>query len=704
VRGPLPLDEALPIAKQIAEAVEAAHEQGIIHRDLKPANIKLRPDGTVKVLDFGLAKLHAESAAAPSAPAASLSPTITSPALMTSAGMLLGTAAYMSPEQARGKPADKRSDIWAFGCVLYEMLTGRRPFDGPEITDVLARVLEREIDLSTLPTQTPSSIRRLIERCLAKDPRNRLPHIGIVRLEVDDARRDEPSATVAADGRLRERIAWVAAALLAVTAASAWGVASFRATAPPAGPLRFAVSLPEPMELQDLLDAAGSPVAFSRDGRRLALIVVDERRERRLVVRPIDVLAGSVLPGTEGARAPFWSPDGDWVAFFAGGKLKKVRATGGPVEVIADSGPGGGGTWNVENTILFSPADAGEGGLVKVAAAGGSPTVVTTLDKARGETNYLWPQFLPDGRHYLFFLGGGAEQGVYVGSLDSRDRTQVMSAASLEGNYTMPLYAAGRLFFVRNRTLFAQPFDPDRFALSGEPTRVAEDLATNGPGSSVLSVTDDALVMQNSVAPATTQLTWVTRNGERLSTVGDPQSAYSLRLSPDERRIGVVRYEPTVRMWPSAIWLTDATRGAASRFSFTWGADNPVWSLDGERIVFARVGELGPPNIVRKAADGRDAEEVLFHGISSTYPTDWSPDSSTVLYAAMDNETRWTSGGWQPIVPRHHPHAYSDRRSTNLTRACHRTASGWPLCPISRAGTRSMSRRSRQAANRSRFR
>ena len=385
--GPIPFDEALPIARQIAEALQAAHEQGIIHRDLKPANVKVRADGTVKVLDFGLAKaLAPEAASALAAGGLSQSPTITTPA-MTQAGTILGTAAYMSPEQARGQRVDKRTDVWAFGCVLYEMLSGRGAFAGETITDVLASVLEREPDWRALPESTPDRARDLLRRCLRKDPRRRLHDIADARIELEEAH-TEPNAGARALsislGR-RERLLWMSAvALLAVIAAAAmvWS----RAT-PTALETRLEIATPPTMDPVSL--------AISRDARMVAFVATDEGRSR-LWLRRLDSGSARPLPGTDGAYYPFWSPDNRSVGFFADGKLKRIDLDTTSVQVLANASAGRGGTWNGDGVILFAPQ---AGAIFRIPASGGEPNQVTQPDEQR--LSHRFPQFLPDGRHFL---------------------------------------------------------------------------------------------------------------------------------------------------------------------------------------------------------------------------------------------------------------------------------------------------------------
>jgi len=528
-RGAIPLDEALPIAKQIAEALEAAHERGAIHRDLKPGNIKVRSDGTVKVLDFGLAKAM-EPTSSMSA-SASIPPTITTPA-MTQAGMILGTAAYMSPEQARGTAVDKRADVWAFGVVLWEMLTGKRLFEGATVSDTLAAVLKTEPGWNALGPATPTAIRRLLRRCLEKDRKQRLDSAAAARLEIEEALTApsavESAAVPAPSSASRGRLAWMvaAAAVLMVAAAAVWQ--QRHATTAPRPVTRFEIAVPQ-------TDSPTS-LALSPDGRQLAYVATTQGQSR-VWVRLLDDTDARALVGTEGASFPFWAPNARAIGFFAEGKLKRVDLAGGASQALADAPNGRGGTWNSEGVILFTPgnATATNNVITRVSAAGGTPIAVTHLGPAEG--SHRWPQFLPDGRRFIFFstLGRSDTQGVYLGSLDGGEPIRVL-ATETPGVFVPP----DRLLLVQGDALMAARFDAAQGTVAGELMQLAQPVGRDdGVLASAFSVAPGTLAYRATGGSQRRQLVWMDRTGKMVGSIGSPDinQLAQLALDPAGQRI-----------------------------------------------------------------------------------------------------------------------------------------------------------------------
>jgi serine/threonine protein kinase/Tol biopolymer transport system component len=630
-RGAIPLDDALPIAKQIAEALEAAHEHGIIHRDLKPANIKVRPDGAVKVLDFGLAKALDPS---PSATDVSQLPTITSPA-MTRMGVIMGTAAYMSPEQARGKAVDKRADIWAFGVVLFEMLTAQRAFPGEDLTDTLAAIVKLDPKWDAVGADVPARVRQVLRVCLQKDPRQRAQAMGDVRLALEGAfETTAPQTTVATSSRPRGRLAWMVAAVAVLVAA---------ALAIPA--LRYLRETPPPETRTEInTPATNRPTDFalSPDGRQIVFVASGDGASR-LWLRSLATTTAQPLAGTEGASAPFWSPDNRSVGFFAGAALKRLDLGGGAPQTLAPAGNGSGGTWNADSVIVFAP---GAAPLMRVSATGGAAVAVTTLGPQQPRQSSPW--FLPDGRRFLFFTSGGPDTtGIYLGALDGSAPTRLTPADSA-GVYlpagpgpAEAFRGGGWLLWVRAGAVVAQRLDLDRKALTGDPVTLADGVATGGNFRSAVSVAATGLVAYRTGTGNQRQLTWVDRSGTARGTVGDPDgnNLGNPRVSPDGRRVVVNR---TVQ-GNSDIWLLDGAR--TSRFTFDAAADRaPLWSPDGTRIVF-RSNRTGPSDLYQKLASGAGVEERIVASDQSKVATSWSADGRFLLYFSSDQ----TSDLW--VVP-----------------------------------------------------
>lgn len=614
-QGALPVDEAIAIAQQIAEGLEYAHERGIVHRDLKPANIKITIEGRVKLLDFGLAKAMSPELAAGSPVS---SPTLTMRATM--AGVILGTAAYMSPEQARGHAIDKRSDIWSFGVVLYEMLTGRRLFDAPTISDSLAAVLRSDPDWSALPAAVPPNIRAMLRRCLERDPKRRLHDIADARLELEQPV-VEPSQPGAAPAAARpSRLPWVAAAVMAI-AAVVVSTVHFREKPPAAPIVRFTVPPPEKGHFN-------AWIALSPDGRYLGFTGAGPDGIGRIWVRSLDSLELRALPGTDGVITFFWSPDSRYIAFHSGGKLKKVDIFGGPAQTLCEGvAVLLGGSWNPDGTLLFG---SNNGPIMRVSSAGGVSTPVTKLDPTRDENNHTDPIFLPDGRHFLYVRRSSHPEnaGVYAGSLDAKPEQQSLKriqATDFSAGYA-PAHgqSPGRLLFLREDNLMAQAFDERHLEVTGEPVPVAEQVGTSITRA-FFSVSPAGLLAHRGGGGEYTQFSWFDREGHLLGRAGVPGSYDDLALSAD----GHIAYSPRVGT-TRQIWVMDPTRSVNSRLTFlAEGGRSPAWSADGQYLAFASV--RGISLYIKNANNGGPAQPVLADG-GPKFVNDWSRDGRYVIY------------------------------------------------------------------------
>ncbi len=660
-RGAIPLDEALPIAKQIAEALEAAHEQGIIHRDLKPANIKVRADGTVKVLDFGLAKaieqgsgLRAEGSAN-----AMNSPTLSMHA--TQAGIILGTAAYMSPEQAAGKAVDKRSDLWAFGVVLLEMLTGRQAFGGETTSHVLAAVLKDEPDWITLPAATPAAIRRLLRRCLEKDRKRRLADAADAKLEIDDALTAPPAGDAAPRGAASRSawsraLPWVVTGTFGVALASALVIWSpWRASAVPT-PRKLLASIGADASLPT---DGGAPAILSPDGTTLAF-AAQQAGQTRLFIRKLEQLSAAALAGTEGAADPFFSPDGQWIAFFANGKLKKASVNGGAPISLCDAPVGRGGTWIDDDTIIFSPSGAPGTKLLRIHTAGGTPAAFGTLNA--GATTQRWPHALPRGKGVLYTehsAGAGFDGANLVVASLAGGASKVVVRGGYYGRYV----PSGHVIYMQQGTLFAVRFDLDRLETIGQAVPALDGLTANsdrGGAQLALSSEGTLVYVPGTVATAAQRpVDWLTRAGTKSVLRATKANWTSPRFSPDGQKLALDILDGKQR----DIWVYDWARDTLTQLTFDPSYDqSPVWTPDGRRIVFASDrAKAGVANLYEVNADGTGEIIRLTESSDIQGAASWHPSGKFLAFDARRGATGLdlmilpmegdVAGGWTPGKP-----------------------------------------------------
>jgi eukaryotic-like serine/threonine-protein kinase len=606
-QGAIPIDEALDIARQIADGLEAAHDKGIVHRDLKPANIKITPGGTVKLLDFGLAKAEGPWSATTSVEDA---PTLT--VASTGAGVILGTAAYMAPEQARGRNVDKRADIWAFGVILYEMLTGQQMFEGDTVTDVLASVVRHDPDLK----RVPEKVRPLLERCLAKDPKKRLRDAGDAMLLLETA----PAATVAAKSSKAPLLTLGGFAALLAVGLGGLAYVHFRETPPPADVVRFQMALPEDVNFTQYGVSTISP-----DGRKVVFAAYGYDGTPRVWLRSLDSPAAKPLTETrisQGQAPFFWSPDSRFVMFGTADKLNKIEINGGQPEVVAEMQPLG-GSWSANGTILFGAP----GGIMKITAAGGKPAVAVKASAT--EQVHAFPVFLPDDRHFLYMRGAPAgKRGIYLGDLDAPPETQSTTPlVSTDFSFAVTQTGPGTqptVLYLRDTTLVAQAFDMSALKLTGEPVTVVEQVAgISRDAIGQFSVSNTGTLVYRMATGNSRQLTWYNRQGDVVGRPGERAPYGTMKVAPDGSRAAVVQNDP--RQPDNAdLWIVDLTSGASTRFTFDSATDSqPVWSPDGRFIAWMsnRGGQWG---LYRKAADGAGNDELLAAPKDVSNLTDWT--------------------------------------------------------------------------------
>ena len=631
LKGPLPLEQTLRYGMQIADALDKAHRQGIVHRDLKPGNVMLTKSG-VKLLDFGLAK-----AVAPASQQSSLTALPTQHAL-TQEGTILGTFQYMAPEQLEGKEADARTDIFAFGCVLYEMATGKKAFSGATQASLISSILRDEPPpISQVQPMSPPALDRVVKRCLAKDPEERWQSAADLRNELTwIARGDSEFGALRPAARRREKLAFLIAAL--AVAGLILDLTFSRRIRTEARSVRFHVYPPENSVLNSVGRDAG-PVVVSPDGQRLAFVATTSDGKKRVFVHPLDSLSAQALDATDGASFPFWSADSRFVAFFADGKLKKVEATGGAVQTVCDAPLGRGGTWNRDGVIVFAPGAYDP--LFRISSAGGAATPITSIDEKTHELSHRYPQFLPDGKHFLYLAfsttvsPSDPNRSIYLGSLDSL-KPKLLFRTNWKAVYAQP----GYLFSVRDGNLFAMPFDDQALRVSGEAIPIAAPVESDfNLANAVYSVSENGvLVYQAAQTPVVSRLSWFDREGRKAGDV-PVSDCEDPTLSPVGARVAVNCIDR--QAGGSYISLYDFDSKVASRFTFSHSFEHyPIWSPDGSRIVFDS-NRNGPADIYVKALSGVGGEQQLLHSKEAKQPTDWSSDGKLIVFQRLDPKTKW---------------------------------------------------------------
>jgi serine/threonine-protein kinase len=655
-RGPIPVAEALNIATRICEALEAAHEKGVVHRDLKPANVKITPDGKVKVLDFGLAKAMENS---PASTVLSNSPTLVNSMAATNAGVIIGTAAYMSPEQARGKKADARSDVFSLGCVLYEMLTARRAFQGQEAADILVSVLAREPDFAALPPNVSPQIRKLLSRCLAKNPGERWHAAADLRIQIQDALANpavEQAQTAATPVVIRETRREWALGVTAVAAIMGFALALWALwrTASPAAPLRISGDLGVDAELVSNSNA-NSGLTLSPDGTMLVLVAA-KNGASQIYIRHLSQLQASPLAGTSGASSPFFSPDGQWLGFFADGKLKKISLTGGAPVTLADAPTPRGGSWGEDGYIVFHPNPLG--GLLRVSSAGGTAEPLAKL--GQGEQTHRWPEVLPGAKAVLYASspdGTNSEtSNIMIQPLPSGTPKVV-----IRGGYHPQYAASGHLLYIHEATLFAAPFDLNRLEVTGQSVPAVEGVSAlfgSGAAQFAISSTGAFTYLPGQSARNDSPVLWMTHDGKTSPLRTMPSDWSNPQFSPDGQRLAMDIFSGN-----ADVWIYEWARDTPTRLTFDPGnEENPVWTPDGKRIAFASDRAKGGfPNLYWQRADGTGEVQRLTESSNAQFPSSFHPSGKYLAFseglAGVANDLMILpiegdeTSGWKPGKP-----------------------------------------------------
>ena len=638
-RGALSKDEALPIALQIAEALEVAHEKGIIHRDLKPANIKLTSDGQVKVLDFGLAKALDSQTSGSGNQNLSLSPTLT--AQMTQAGVLLGTAAYMSPEQAAGTEADQRADVWAFGTVLAEMLTGKLQFQGETVSHTLAAVLKDDPEWSSFPDDIPGPILDLVKRCLRKDPKRRLQSIGDARVLVEDYLADPESLESTTDATVEAAppaspgwtrlLPWVLAAGLGIAFALSMVLSDREAAVGSAEITRFESSLPEGLDIS-VIDYPA--LAISRDGRQIAMTAEGDDGIRRIYLRSLDEVQAREMAGTDHARAPFFSPDGEWIAYFTNRELKKIQVRGGAALTLAEIGQNRGGTWGSDGWIYVTENVLG--GLKRLPENGGELEEVSVPDAERGERTHRWPDVLPDGSAVLYTSDTFSSTEYYDDArIEAVSTSTGEQRVLIEGSSMARYLTSGHLLFARAGSLYAVPFDTGTLEVSGSPTLVLQGVFTSVASGAVhFTVSDSGVLafLPGELDTGRRKTVWIDRQGVIEPTGPDIGPHRQIALSPDNRHLALISGTGQ----NDDLWVHDLERDTTSRLTFEGSASEPLWSPDGKRLAYSTTQEGREADVHWKAADGSSEAEPLWAAGPQGLPMTFSPDGKYLLIDRLE--------------------------------------------------------------------